>query len=63
MRKQASPATVTEQRRGTAARPLTALSDDNASAVLALINRVALDACADVEKLDRVNAVMPDDLD
>ena len=57
MRKQASPATATEQRSGTAARPLTALPGDRASTVLALINRVALDPDADVEKLDRVMAL------
>jgi ERF superfamily len=57
MRKQASPAAATEQRRDTAAGPLTALPGDSASTVLALIDRLALDACADVEKLDRVMAL------
>ena len=54
MRKQVNPAAATEQRRGTATRPLTALPGDSAATVLALINRVALDPDADVEKLDRV---------
>ena len=57
MRKQANPAAATEQRRGTATRPLTALPGDSAATVLALINRVALDPDADVEKLDRVMAL------
>jgi ERF superfamily len=57
MRKQASPAAATEQRQDTSAGLLTAPPGDNASTVLALINRVALDACADVEKLDRVMAL------
>jgi ERF superfamily len=57
MRKQASRAGATEQRQGTDAGLLTVPPGDNASAVLALINRIALDACADVEKLDRVMAL------
>jgi len=57
MRKQVNPAAATEQRRGTATRPLTALPGDSAATVLALINRVALDPDADVEKLDRVMAL------
>jgi hypothetical protein len=57
MRKQASPAAAIEQRRGTAVRPLTALLGDRASTVLALINRMALDPHAEVEKLDRVMAL------
>jgi ERF superfamily len=57
MRKQASRAGATEQRQGTDAGLLTVPPCDNASAVLALINRIALDACADVEKLDRVMAL------
>jgi ERF superfamily len=57
MRKQASPPAATEQRRGTVARPLTTPPADSASTVLALINRVALDSCADVEKLHRVMAL------
>jgi hypothetical protein len=57
MRRQASRAGATEQRQGTDAGLLTVPPGDNASAVLALINRIALDACADVEKLDRVMAL------
>jgi hypothetical protein len=57
MRKQASRAGATEQRQGTDAGLLTVPPCDNASAVLALINRIALDACAHVEKLDRVMAL------
>jgi ERF superfamily len=57
MRKQASRAGATEQRQGTDAGLLTVPPGDNASAVLALINRIALDACADVDKLDRVMAL------
>ena len=51
MRKQASPATATKQS------ILTAPPGDNASTVLVLINRVALDAGAGFEKLDRVMAL------
>jgi hypothetical protein len=57
MRKQASLAAATEQRRSTADRPLAALPSDSTSTVLALINRVALDPHADVEKLDRLMAL------
>ena len=56
MRKQASRAGVTEQRQSTDAGLLTVPAGDSASTVLALINRIALDASADVEKLDQVMA-------
>jgi hypothetical protein len=57
MRKQASRAAATEQRKESGAGLPTAPLGDCAPTVLALINRVALDACADVEKLDRVTAL------
>jgi hypothetical protein len=50
MRKQASLAAATEQRKETVAAP----PGDRTSTVLALISRLALDAGADVEKLDRM---------
>ena len=57
MRKQVSVAATAQQRKGTGATLLTTPPGDSAATVLALINRVALDACADVEKLDRVMAL------
>jgi hypothetical protein len=57
MRKQASPAAATEQRKESGAGLPTAPLGECAPRVLALINKVALDACADVEKLDRVMAL------
>ena len=57
MRKQASLAAATEQKKGTIAGLVTASPVDSASSVLALINRVALDPHADVEKLDPIIAM------
>ena len=57
MRKQASLAIATEPRKGTGAELLTGPPGDNAPTVLALINKLALDPGADVEKLDRVMAM------
>jgi hypothetical protein len=57
MRKQTSLAAATEQSEGPIARILTAPPGDNSTSVLALIERVALDPSADVEKLDRMMAM------
>jgi hypothetical protein len=57
MRKQPSLATATEEREGPIARIMAAPAGDNSSSVLALIERVALDPRADVEKLDRMMAM------
>jgi hypothetical protein len=57
MRKQPSLATATEEREGPIARIMAAPAGDNSSSALALIERVALDPRADVEKLDRMMAM------
>jgi hypothetical protein len=57
MRKQPSLATATEEREGPIAGIMAAPAGDNSSTVLALIERVALDPRADVEKLDRMMAM------
>jgi hypothetical protein len=57
MRKQASLAAATEQSEGQIARIIAAPPGDSSSTVLELIERVALDPRADVEKLDRMMAM------
>jgi ERF superfamily len=57
MRKQGSLATAAEPRKGPGAGVLTAPLGDGASTVLALINRLARDPRADIEKLDRMMAM------
>jgi hypothetical protein len=57
MRKQASLAAATVQSEGQIARIIAAPPGDSSSTVLELIERVALDPCADVEKLDRMMAM------
>jgi len=57
MRKQPNLAAATEQKKGTVAGLVTASLVDGASSVLALINRLALDPHADVEKLDPIIAM------
>ena len=57
MRKQANPAGATEQRKGTVAGLVPASPGDSASSILALINSLALDPRADVEKLDPIIAM------
>ena len=57
MRKQASLAAATEQKKGTVAELVAASPADSASSVLALINSLALDPRADVEKLDPIIAM------
>jgi len=57
MRKQASLAAATVQSEGQIARIIAAPPGDSSSTVLELIERVALDPRADVEKLDRMMAM------
>ena len=57
MSKQANLATAIEQREGHIARIMAAPPGDSSSTVLELIERVALDPRADVEKLDRMMAM------
>jgi len=57
MRKQPSLSTATEQSEGQIARIMAAPLGDSPSTVVALIERVALDPSADVEKLDRMMAM------
>ena len=57
MRKQASLAAATEQSEAQIARIMAAPPGDSSSTVLELIERVALDPRADVEKLDRMMAM------
>jgi hypothetical protein len=57
MKKQASPTLQTEQSERPVERLPPAPSSDSPSTVLALIERVALDPHADVEKLERVMAM------
>jgi hypothetical protein len=57
MRKRASIAAAAAERGGRVALSPTAPPGDSASTVLALINRIALNACADVKKLDRLMAL------
>ena len=57
MRKQTSLAAATEQSGGPIARMLSARPGDSPSTVLELIERVALDPRADVEKLERMMAM------
>ena len=57
MRKQASLAAATVQSEGQIARIIAAPPGDSSSTVLELIERVALDPRADVEKLDRMMAI------
>src|SRR5215831_1178715 len=57
MRKQASLAATTEQKKGTVAGLVSASPVDGASSVLALTNSLALDPRADVEKLDPIIAM------
>jgi hypothetical protein len=57
MEKQASLTLETEQSERPVGRLPTAPSSDSASAVLALIERVALDPRADVEELERLMAM------
>ena len=57
MRKQVSLAAATERSEGQIARIMAAPPGDSSSTVLALIERVALDPRADVEKLDRMMAM------
>src|SRR5690242_9981378 len=54
MRKQASLAAATVQSEGQIARIIAAPPGDSSSTVLELVERVALDPRADVEKLDRM---------
>ena len=57
MRKQPNLAAATEQKKGTAAGLVTASPVDSASSVLELINSLALDPRADVNKLDPIIAM------
>ena len=57
MKKQASPAIETDQGERSVAGLLPAPPSDSPSTVLALIERVALDPRADVEKLERMMAM------
>ena len=57
MRKQVSLAAATEQSEGQIARIIASPPGDSSSTVLELIERVALDPRADVEKLDRMMAM------
>ena len=57
MRKQASLAAATEQSEGQIAPIMAARPGDSASTVLELIERVALDPRADVQKLERLAAM------
>ena len=54
MKKQAGAASGFDQSEPSVERPLPAPPSDSSSRVLALIERVALDPCADVEKLERM---------
>src|SRR5690242_5607311 len=57
MRKQAGLAAAIEQSEGQIARIMAARQGDSSSTVLELIERIALDPRADVEKLDRMMAM------
>jgi hypothetical protein len=57
MKKQASLTLETEQREPPVERLLPKPQSDGLSTVLALIQRVAVDPCADVEKLERMIAM------